>query len=197
MHAAVLPNAYSSQAAKPRNTRKIRNTLQGLENPPSTTLSRVFRGSFHQRATRGLSLRVSKRLKGVSDQLSDVVQREIRRRICCEDPGVMGVMALPDEHCGHALAPNTFDGGQNVQFVVDDYVMAGRKPGGDIREFLLFVNIDENPTFDRRVEACSFDFMRLKDDIAVAEHGGFAPLLNMLNCVQRFWKEPFYERIID
>jgi len=53
-------------------------------------------------------------------------------------------VTLARENCRHASIPRLFDGREDSQFIVYDYVVFGRITSFDIRELTLFVNIDQN-----------------------------------------------------
>ena len=109
----------------------------------------------------------------------------------------MSVMSLPDEHGGHTVPPNAFDCGQDMQFVVEHYIMLCRVPRDYIGEFLLFVHIDEDSTLNGFAQASLFDFVRLKHDIAVTKQGGFSPALDVPYGGKGFRKHAIFEGVIE
>jgi hypothetical protein len=115
----------------------------------------------------------------VIEDLSDAVDSQVGWGMARKDLAIVGIMSLSHEHGGDAVPPNAFDRGQDVQFVVEHYVMLGWVPRSHIGEFLLFVHIDEDSPLNGFGQAGFLDFARLEHHIPVAEQSCFPPALDM------------------
>ena len=121
------------------------------------------------------------------EQLADPVDRDVRRRMCCGDRGVVGELALARKHGGHALAPELLCRGEDAQLVVDEDVPLGRVPALEIVELELLVDVDEHVTLDRLANARTVNLPRLVDRVPVRDDDGrrrAAKVREHLDCIR-------------
>src|SRR5262245_20824303 len=135
-------------------------------------------------------------LQSVFQQIPDVFNGFIRRRIGFQHRGIARIVPLLWKYRRHTISPNLFHCCQDADFVVNKNVMLCRVMMLDIIAHLLFMNIDQDTSLHRRPKARAFDFSWLKYSIAIGKDHRPAHGVQMSNDVQSLRIEPIREWII-
>src|SRR6185295_16205048 len=80
----------------------------------------------------------------VVQQIANPFDADIRCWLAGENLRVMGVMPLPGENGGHSRSPTLFDSGEDTQLIVHQHVMFRGIPSLNVRQLVLFVDVNEN-----------------------------------------------------
>ena len=95
------------------------------------------------------------------------------------------------------LAPDFFDFGQNADFVIDQDIVIGREAAFNVVQFFFFVNINQHVAVDRFINSGALNLSRLENNIAVRKNCRSAPLLHVLNGVERVRIKSSCKGIVD
>ena len=116
--------------------------------------------------------------------------RNIGRRKGGDRFRIVSIYALPREYGRHAIPPKAFDCRQNSRLVVNKNVMFGGKTALNVVERFFLVDIDEHTSINRVGQTRPFDFVWLKDDVAIGKDNGRAEPAKPLQDREHGWKQP-------
>ena len=106
-------------------------------------------------------------------------------------------MALFGEHSGDARPPDFLYLSKDTDFVIDQYVTVGREAAFNVFQLFFLVDVDKDVAIDRLKDSRALDFERLEYDVAIGQNYGLAPLLDVLDRIQRIRIETGGKGIID
>jgi len=131
------------------------------------------------------------------EHIGDAAHRKIGGREFRDEFTVESIVALANEDGNDAVAPFSFDRGEDADFVIEEHVTSRREAVLDISQLAFLVNVHQSVAMDRFQQTGGLDLVRLEDDVAIAENGGGAPSTDMFDSFERFSTEPFGETIIE
>src|SRR5579883_744888 len=130
-------------------------------------------------------------------QIANVVQGDLRRRIFGQQFRIARVMTLSHKNRGQPLAPMLFQRIDHAQLVLDDHIMPGRKAPLDIVQHGLLVHVDQYAALYRIGDARYADLARLQYRIAIGQYDRRAESRYIRDGFERFRVQLFRERIIQ